>query len=53
MTPSPCVKQCKLANPIVGDNFCLSCKRTAEEISAWRTLPDSERIAIMTALPSR
>lgn len=47
---SPCVKICVI-EPASG--LCVGCHRTAREITAWPTLAQAERRAIMAALPAR
>ena len=38
--PSPCTRVCTLDD----DNVCLGCKRTLDEIKAWRGMrPDAKR----------
>lgn len=41
--PSPCVSVCKI-DPATG--WCRGCRRTREEIRAWRDAGDDERRAI-------
>lgn len=47
---SPCVRLCVL-DP--ADNVCEGCGRTADEIAHWIQFSDTERRAIMAALPAR
>jgi predicted Fe-S protein YdhL (DUF1289 family) len=47
---SPCVKVCTY-DP--GAGLCLGCGRTLEEITAWFSLTDDERRAVMEKLPER
>lgn len=47
---SPCVRLCVI-HPEA--RVCTGCLRTIEEITAWTRLSDSERRAIMLALPDR
>jgi predicted Fe-S protein YdhL (DUF1289 family) len=44
---SPCTDVCKL-DPQTG--YCLGCLRTREEIKAWRTLPDTEKLRVFDVL---
>jgi predicted Fe-S protein YdhL (DUF1289 family) len=48
MTDSPCVGICSTTN--VGDDICLGCGRTAEEVIEWNTYTDEQRIAINSRL---
>lgn len=45
MYVTPCVGICKIK-----DNVCIGCKRTVEQITAWITMTDEERILIMKDL---
>ena len=47
---SPCIKVCQM-DPQRG--LCLGCARTLDEIARWGTMGESERNAIMAALPAR
>jgi predicted Fe-S protein YdhL (DUF1289 family) len=47
---SPCVKVCTY-DP--GTGLCRGCGRTLEEITAWSSLTDGERRAVMEKLPER
>lgn len=47
---SPCVRQCGLDDT---RSYCISCRRTRDEIIAWRGLTNPQRLAIMDALPAR
>jgi uncharacterized protein len=40
---SPCIGHC---TTVLGDEVCRSCKRTFDEIIAWPTITDAQRIAI-------
>ncbi|MDH2917773.1 MAG: DUF1289 domain-containing protein [Sideroxydans sp.] len=40
---SPCTGHC---STVLGDDVCRSCKRTFDEIIAWPTITDAQRIAI-------
>lgn len=47
---SPCVGVCTLD----ADGYCIGCLRTGDEIAAWRSLDDAERIRFMDeVLPQR
>ena len=46
---SPCVGVCQYNN----EEVCSGCFRTAEEISQWTTISDSEREKIMSQLDAR
>jgi len=46
---SPCVGVCQYNN----DEVCSGCFRTADEISQWTTISDSEREMIMNKLDAR
>jgi predicted Fe-S protein YdhL (DUF1289 family) len=50
MIESPCNKICVL-DPVTG--FCIGCGRTGEEIGGWIGMTDTERAALVTALPER
>lgn len=47
---TPCIKICVIA-PETG--FCAGCGRTLQEIARWGAMSDTERSAIMAALPER
>ncbi|HJS45511.1 MAG TPA: DUF1289 domain-containing protein [Rhizomicrobium sp.] len=47
---SPCVKICTY-DPVSG--LCQGCGRTLEEITAWFSMSDQERRAVMEELPKR
>jgi predicted Fe-S protein YdhL (DUF1289 family) len=47
---SPCLKVCTY-DPQTG--LCLGCGRTLEEITAWFSMSDAERRAVMMELPLR
>lgn len=40
---SPCVGICSTS---LGDEICIGCGRTFEEVHAWNTLTDEEKIKI-------
>lgn len=47
---SPCTKVCTL-DPASG--LCLGCGRTGDEIGRWAGMTETERRALMAALPGR
>lgn len=47
---SPCIKLCVI-EPASG--WCLGCGRTIDEIIAWGSLGESDRLALMAGLPER
>ena len=47
---SPCVKVCAM-DPARG--LCIGCWRTLDEIASWGTMSETEREAVMAALPAR
>jgi predicted Fe-S protein YdhL (DUF1289 family) len=50
MIPSPCVKVCVLDRDT---GWCLGCLRDLEEIAAWSTMDDAERLMVLKGLDSR
>jgi uncharacterized protein len=48
LTDSPCVGICSTTN--LGDEVCIGCNRTAQQVIAWNTYTDAEKIAINLAL---
>jgi predicted Fe-S protein YdhL (DUF1289 family) len=44
LTDSPCVGICSSTN--MGDEICIGCGRTAQEVIEWNTYPDSKKIEI-------
>lgn len=44
---SPCIGVCSTA---VGDDVCLGCHRTFEEISQWLFMTDEERLLVWQRL---
>jgi predicted Fe-S protein YdhL (DUF1289 family) len=44
LTDSPCVGICSSTN--VGDEICVGCGRTAQEVIEWNTYTDEQRIQI-------
>jgi predicted Fe-S protein YdhL (DUF1289 family) len=47
---TPCVNVCVL-DPLSA--VCIGCGRTGEEITAWATMSEPERIAVMAELDQR
>ena len=47
---SPCSKVCTI-DPRSG--LCLGCGRTLGEIAEWGSIPEAERLRIMSVLPER
>ncbi|MBC2664615.1 DUF1289 domain-containing protein [Novosphingobium flavum] len=47
--PSPCNGICRIAP----SGLCAGCRRTLDEIAAWRDLSAEGRRAIIAALPDR
>jgi predicted Fe-S protein YdhL (DUF1289 family) len=47
---TPCINVCVL-DPLSA--LCIGCGRTAAEIAAWATMSETDRVAIMAALPQR
>lgn len=45
---SPCILTCKIK-----DGLCIGCRRTADEISKWSWIEESERLEIMEELKTR
>ena len=46
---SPCVGVCDLR----ADGLCRGCLRSVDEIAAWSTMGDAQRLQVMEQLPSR
>ncbi|HPI62551.1 MAG TPA: DUF1289 domain-containing protein [Alphaproteobacteria bacterium] len=44
---SPCIKVCKLDD---SREYCVGCGRTLQEIRAWPTMTDPQRLAIIQRL---
>lgn len=44
LTDSPCVGICSAT--ALGDEVCIGCGRTFDEVRLWNTLSDEEKIAI-------
>jgi len=47
---TPCINVCVL-DPLSA--LCIGCRRTAAEITAWSTMSEPDRIAIMAGLDQR
>ncbi len=47
---SPCVKVCEM-DPV--RRLCIGCWRTLDEIARWGAMSETEREAVMAALPAR
>jgi len=51
LTDSPCIGICSSTN--VGDEICVGCGRTAQEVIEWNTYTDAQRIEINKRLQQR
>jgi len=47
---TPCVDICVIDQKT---KLCVGCGRTSGEISAWRSMSERERVALMKLLPGR
>ena len=47
---TPCINVCVL-DPLSA--FCIGCSRTGEEITAWATMSETGRLAVMAGLDQR
>ena len=47
---SPCINHCTINTD---NGFCEGCWRTLNEVSAWRTLQDTTKLAILELLKVR
>jgi predicted Fe-S protein YdhL (DUF1289 family) len=47
---SPCVDLCKIDK---GTGWCRGCRRSKDEIKAWKTLSKKARRRVLEALPAR
>jgi predicted Fe-S protein YdhL (DUF1289 family) len=47
---TPCINICVL-DPLSA--LCIGCGRTGAEITAWATMSEPERLAVMASLPQR
>ena len=50
MIKSPCLKVCKLAKRVDGNEFCLGCGRTREEIKRWSRSDDDYKQKVIDRL---
>ena len=50
MIPSPCVKVCVLERDT---GWCLGCLRDLEEIAAWSSMDDAERLMVLKRIDER
>jgi predicted Fe-S protein YdhL (DUF1289 family) len=48
LTDSPCIGICSTTN--VGDDICIGCGRTAEQVIKWNSYSDEQRVSINLAL---
>jgi predicted Fe-S protein YdhL (DUF1289 family) len=51
LTDSPCVGICSSTN--VGDEICIGCGRSAQEVIDWNTYTDEQRIVINIRLQNQ
>jgi len=51
LTDSPCVGICSAT--ALGDEVCVGCGRTFDEVRLWNTLTDEEKIAINKRLQAK
>ncbi len=47
---SPCIDVCDVDST---GQYCIGCGRSMDEIAAWLTVSDEQRLAIMDELPER
>ena len=47
---SPCIDVCRL-NPVSG--YCEGCLRSRDEIKAWKSMGDRDRLALLQCLADR
>jgi predicted Fe-S protein YdhL (DUF1289 family) len=47
---SPCIDVCRL-DPLTG--YCEGCFRSRDEIKAWRSMSDAEKLQLLDRLPER
>jgi uncharacterized protein len=47
---SPCIDVCQID---AGSGFCAGCHRTLDEIADWSMLNDTQKLAVLRALPAR
>ena len=50
VVPSPCVGLCRM-DP--ADRWCEGCLRSRDEIAAWGTMPDRDKLAVRAQLTQR
>lgn len=50
MVPSPCIDVCRMS---AETGWCEGCARTLEEIAAWASMTDVQKMAVWHVLPSR
>jgi predicted Fe-S protein YdhL (DUF1289 family) len=48
--PSPCINVCRM-NPASG--WCEGCLRTLDEIAAWSTMSEKDKLAVWAQLDER
>ncbi|MDR3491140.1 MAG: DUF1289 domain-containing protein [Gammaproteobacteria bacterium] len=51
LTDSPCIGICSTTN--VGDEVCIGCHRTAQEVIMWNSYTDQQRIEINLRLQNQ
>lgn len=47
---SPCIDVCKLST---SSGYCEGCLRNRDEIKAWKSMSDSDRLALLDRLAAR
>lgn len=47
---SPCINVCRMDS---ARGWCVGCLRTLDEIGAWSAMSDTQRAAVLAALPQR
>jgi predicted Fe-S protein YdhL (DUF1289 family) len=47
---SPCIDVCRLDEP---NGRCQGCKRSLDEIRAWRTMTDDQKLRVLDRLAAR
>jgi uncharacterized protein len=50
MVPSPCIDVCRMS---AETGWCEGCARTLEEIAAWASMTDVQKMAVWHVLPGR
>lgn len=48
--PSPCINLCRMD---AATGWCEGCRRTLDEIAAWGSLSDDEKLVVWQRLPLR